>query len=64
LADLEGLTRALMDKGLRREKIIEVLMKEYLFYKKIQEIEAERLTKAVIQEVENSNCPVEDRSYE
>jgi len=60
MADLEGLSRALLARQLPKEKIIQVLINEYLFYKNITRIEAERLANAVFQEIQNSNTPVKD----
>lgn len=60
MADLEGLSRALLARQLPKEKIIQVLINEYLFYKDITRIEAERLANAVFQEIQNSNTPVKD----
>jgi len=61
MADLEGLTRALLLKGLNEEEIIEKLITEYLIYKDITNIEAEKLAKAIFQEVKNSNNLVDDQ---
>lgn len=60
MADLEGLTRVLLDKGVENEEIIEKLIMEYLFYKDIPKRDAMRLANAVFQEVKNSNEPVKD----
>jgi hydrogenase expression/formation protein len=60
MADLEGLTRALLNKGLKKEEIIAKLMSEYLIYKNIPEAEAEGLAEAIFQEVQNSNEPIDD----
>ncbi len=54
MTDLEGLTRVLLDSGMKEPEIIEKLVMEYLFYKDISESEAEKLAKAVIKEVQNS----------
>ncbi len=61
LADLEGLTRALLDRGLKKKEIIAQLVVEYLFYKEIPLREAEDLATAVFQEVENSNREIKDK---
>ncbi|NVM28238.1 MAG: hypothetical protein HWN65_05310 [Candidatus Helarchaeota archaeon] len=60
MADLEGLTRVLSDRGMRRDEIIEKLVTEYLFYKNISKNEAERLATAVFKEVKNSREPIKD----
>jgi hydrogenase expression/formation protein len=60
MADLEGLTRALMARGMPKGEIIQKLIDEYLFYKKISSEEAEKLAKAVFQEVDNSISAIQD----
>lgn len=54
MADLEGLTRVLLDSGMKEQEIVGKLVTEYRFYKDITKNEAERLAKAVIKEVQNS----------
>ncbi|HUX98783.1 MAG TPA: AIR synthase-related protein [Candidatus Deferrimicrobium sp.] len=60
MADLEGLSRALLSSGLEKEEIIKKLIIEYLFYKNISTGEAEQLANAVFQEVQNSNFEISD----
>ncbi|MFX1297686.1 MAG: AIR synthase-related protein [Promethearchaeota archaeon] len=60
MADLEGLTRVLLDKGLNKSEILNQLIKEYLFYKNIPKLEAVNLAKAVFLEVQNSNREIKD----
>lgn len=60
MADLEGLTRKLIEKKFSREEIINALVNEYLFYKSIPEETAKRLAEAVFKEVKNSNKKIED----
>ncbi len=61
MADLEGLARTLLAKGLKEEEIIEKLAIEYLFYKNISKKEAEKLARAILQEVKNSNKSLDDQ---
>ena len=61
MADLEGLARTLLAKGLGEEEIIEKIAAEYLFYKDISVSEAEKLAKAILQEVKNSNEPIDNQ---
>jgi len=61
LADLEGLTRKLIEKNLSREKIEGALIQEYLFYKNISNETAKILADAVLKEVENSNKEPKDK---
>ncbi len=60
MADLEGLTRALMARGMPREEVIQNLINEYLFYKRISDQEAEKLASAVFEEVDNSISAIKD----
>ncbi|MDD1779403.1 MAG: AIR synthase related protein [Candidatus Helarchaeota archaeon] len=61
MADLEGLTRTLLTKGLKEEEVIEKVAIEYLFYKNFSKKEAEKLARAILQEVENSNKALDDQ---
>jgi hydrogenase expression/formation protein len=61
MADLEGLTRSLLRNGLNEEEIIEKIAIEYLFYKNISKEEAEKLARAILQEVKNSNKSPDDQ---
>lgn len=54
MADLEGLTRALLSKGLTKEQIIDKMITEYKIYKEIDEKEARGLAEAVFEECKNS----------
>lgn len=54
MSDLEGLVRTLMKKGLDNGTILDVLVKEYQFYKPIPEAEAYSMAKAIMTEVLNS----------
>ncbi len=54
LADLEGLTKILLENGKNKDEIIDILVKEYQFYKKIATIEARSMAEAVITEVQNT----------
>jgi hydrogenase expression/formation protein len=61
MADLEGLARILLIKGLNEEEIIDKISTEYLFYKTIAKKEAEKLARAILQEVKNSNKALDDQ---
>ena len=54
MADLEGLARILLKKGISKDEIIKILKNEYLFYKSISEKDAFELANAVFDEVKNS----------
>ncbi|NHI91735.1 MAG: hypothetical protein EAX96_04465 [Candidatus Lokiarchaeota archaeon] len=60
MSDLEGLTRILLNKGIPSEDIINILKKQYIFYKNISDTQAIMLAKAVFEEVKNSLCKPED----
>ncbi|MHA1385275.1 MAG: AIR synthase-related protein [Candidatus Helarchaeota archaeon] len=60
MADLEGLTRKLIEKNISKENIQSALIKEYLFYKNISNDTAKIMADAVIKEVENSSKEAKD----
>lgn len=55
LADLEGLSRKLIEKNYSTKEILDILVEEYLIYKDITKSQAMKLAKAVLEEVENSS---------
>jgi len=61
MSDLEGLTRILLEKGVSREEILEILKKEYLFYKSISDEQAIALANGIIEEVMNSLIKPKDK---
>ncbi len=61
MSDLEGLVRILLEKGISREEILQILKKEYLFYKSLTEEQAITLANGIIEEVLNSLKIPKDR---
>ena len=55
MSDLEGLTRRLINKGKTQQEIIERLVQEYLDFKDIDKIDANRLATAVLEECRKSD---------
>lgn len=64
MADLEGLTRALLSKGLTKEQIIDKMIQEYLIYKEIDHKEAQELAEAVFEECINSRYTGNDKEIQ
>ncbi|TFG20095.1 MAG: hypothetical protein EU530_04125 [Promethearchaeota archaeon] len=60
MTDLEGTTRALIDKKWSKEEIISKLVQEYLVYKEIPEEQATQLANAVFEECVTSEYSGED----
>jgi hydrogenase expression/formation protein len=63
LSDLEGLTRRLINKGKTQQVIIERLVQEYLDFKDIEKVEANRLATAVLEECIKSNISTLPNSF-
>ncbi|MHA1338512.1 MAG: AIR synthase-related protein [Promethearchaeota archaeon] len=58
MADLEGLTRQLLEKGFNKNYIIDKLVSEYLIYKNIEKEKAQILAEAVYEEcIKSSKIP-------
>jgi len=60
MTDLEGMSRALINKNISKTKIIDKLVEEYLIYKDITEENARNLAEAVYEEVVNSSIEPRD----
>ncbi len=60
MTDLEGTTRALINKKWSKEEIISKLVEEYLVYKEIPEEQAMQLAIAVFEECVTSEYSGED----
>jgi hydrogenase expression/formation protein len=63
LSDLEGLTRRLIKKGKTQAEIIERLVQEYLDFKDINKVEANRLATAILEECIKSDVSTLPNSF-